>query len=45
MLFRSETFTLSLGEALEWIRAGRITDSKTMIGLMWAERLRTGEWR
>ena len=39
-----ETFTLSLPEALEWIRDGRITDSKTMIGLMWAERLRAGLW-
>ena len=39
-----ETFTLPLSEALEWIRDGRITDSKTMIGLMWAERLRAGLW-
>ena len=39
-----ETFTLPLAEALEWIRDGRITDSKTMIGLMWADRLRAGQW-
>ena len=40
-----ETFTLPLEEALDWIRDGRITDSKTMIGLMWAARLRAGQWR
>jgi ADP-ribose diphosphatase len=39
-----ETFTLPLAEALEWIRDGRITDSKTMIGLMWVERVRAGLW-
>jgi ADP-ribose pyrophosphatase len=39
-----ETFQLPLAEALEWVRAGRITDSKTMIGLMWADRLRTAQW-
>ena len=40
-----ETFTLPLAEALEWVRTGRITDSKTMIGLMWVDRLRSREWR
>lgn len=39
-----ETFTLPLSEALEWVHAGRITDSKTTIGLLWAERLRAGQW-
>ncbi len=39
-----ETFTLPLSEALEWVRDGRITDSKTMIGLMWADRSRAGQW-
>ncbi|MGB8436204.1 MAG: NUDIX hydrolase [Burkholderiales bacterium] len=40
-----ETFTLPLAEALEWIRDGRITDSKTLIGLMWIDRLRSARWR
>ena len=40
-----ETFTLPFAEALEWVRDGRITDSKTMIGLMWMDRLRSGQWR
>jgi ADP-ribose diphosphatase len=33
-----EVLTVSLGEALGWIRDGRITDVKTVIGLMWADR-------
>ncbi len=40
-----ETFALPLEEALDWVHDGRITDSKTMIGLMWAARLRGGQWR
>jgi len=34
-----ETFTVRLDDALEWIRDGRITDSKTIIGLLWVDRL------
>jgi ADP-ribose pyrophosphatase len=37
-----ETFTLPLAEALEWVRIGRITDVKTVIGLFWAEKLAQG---
>jgi len=39
-----ETFTLPLDDALEWVRTGRITDSKTTIGLLWVERLRARRW-
>ena len=39
-----ETFALPLDVALEWVRTGRITDSKTMIGLLWVERLRARQW-
>ena len=39
-----EVFTLTLAEALEWIKAGKITDNKTVSGLFWAEKLRRGEW-
>ena len=39
-----ETFTLPLDDALEWVRTGRITDSKTVIGLLWTERMRAGHW-
>lgn len=37
-----EIFTLPLREALEWVRTGRITDVKTVIGLFWAEKILAG---
>ena len=39
-----EVFELSLEEALDWIRQGRINDSKSIVGLFWLEKMR-GEWR
>ena len=33
-----ETFEAKLDDALEWVRDGLITDTKTMIGLLWASR-------
>jgi len=39
-----EVFTVSLQTALEWIKAGEITDNKTVCGLFWAEKLLCGEW-
>ena len=39
-----EVFKLPLATALEWVREGRITDAKTVIGLFWAERILRGEW-
>jgi ADP-ribose pyrophosphatase len=33
-----EVVPMKLTEALEWIRDGRITEVKAVIGLMWAER-------
>ncbi len=38
-----EVFELSLPEALEWIRLGRINDSKSMVGLFWLEKM-LSEW-
>ncbi len=35
-----EVVPLALREALEWMESGRITDVKTIIGLMWLERQR-----
>ena len=40
-----EIFTLPLATALDWVREGRITDAKTVIGLFWAERVLKGEWK
>jgi ADP-ribose pyrophosphatase len=33
-----EVFTASIEEALEWVRGGIITDTKTMLGLLWWAR-------
>lgn len=34
-----EIFQLSLPDALDWIRQGKINDSKTIIGIFWLEKL------
>ena len=39
-----EVFTLPLPTALQWVREGRITDSKTVSTLFWAEKVLGGEW-
>lgn len=39
-----ETFTASIDEMLAWIKEGKITDVKTVIGTFWLERIRRGEW-
>jgi ADP-ribose pyrophosphatase len=33
-----EVFELSLADAIDWIRLGKINDSKTIVGLFWLER-------
>mgnify|MGYP001564103919 CR=1 FL=1 len=33
-----EVIPLALSEALEWVKSGRITDAKAIIGLLWMER-------
>ena len=39
-----EVVPLPLREALDWVRTGRITDVKTVVGLLWAERIAAGGW-
>lgn len=39
-----ETFTATVPEMLEWVRAGRITDVKTVIGAFWLEKMISGQW-
>ncbi|MFC5430328.1 NUDIX domain-containing protein [Paraburkholderia denitrificans] len=39
-----ETFTTTLPELLEWVRNGRITDVKTIIGTFWLEKALGGNW-
>ncbi len=37
-----EVFELSLTDALDWIRQGKINDSKTMVGIFWLEKILNG---
>jgi ADP-ribose pyrophosphatase len=39
-----EVVTIALPEALRWVQDGRITDAKTIIGLLWADRVSQGVW-
>jgi len=39
-----EVITLTLSDSMRWVQTGRITDVKTIVGLMWAERLASGLW-
>ena len=39
-----EVFELSLTDALEWVRIGKINDSKTIVGLFWLEKY-LNEWQ
>ena len=39
-----ETLRVPLSEAVDWIRRGRITDAKTILGLFWAEKLLKEDW-
>lgn len=38
-----EVFELSLPDAIQWIRQGKINESKTIVGLFWLEKF-LGEW-
>lgn len=39
-----EVLRMPVATALEWVTDGRITDSKTIIGLFWADKLLAGGW-
>ena len=39
-----EVLTLPLATALDWVREGKITDSKTVSTLFWAEKTLGGGW-
>lgn len=40
-----ETFTATIDELLDWVRGGKITDVKTVIGVFWLDKLRSGAWQ
>lgn len=39
-----EVLTVPLTQALAWVRDGTITEAKAVTGLLWAEKIRNGEW-
>ena len=39
-----EVFELTVDEAVEWVRQGRITEPKAITGLFWADKIVRGEW-
>jgi ADP-ribose pyrophosphatase len=39
-----EVMTVPLEQAVAWVRDGVITDPKTALGLLWAEKIARGEW-
>lgn len=40
-----ETFTAPIAEVLHWVREGKITDVKTVIGAFWVEKILSGAWQ
>lgn len=39
-----ETMTASVADLLNWVREGKISDVKTVIGSFWLEKIVKGEW-
>ena len=39
-----DVFSASADELLQWCREGRITDAKTLTGMLWLQNLRSGAW-
>lgn len=40
-----ETFVTPVGQVIDWVRQGRITDVKTIIGALWLEKIVSGAWQ
>ena len=40
-----DTFKASVPEMLDWVREGKITDVKTVIGTFWLEKILAGQWQ
>jgi len=40
-----ETFTATIDQLLLWVKDGQITDVKTVIGVFWLDKLRSGSWK
>lgn len=39
-----ETFSAPLHDVLDWVREGKITDVKTVIGAFWLDKICAGQW-
>ena len=39
-----DVFTASAQDLLAWCRDGRVTDAKTLTGMLWLENVRSGAW-
>jgi len=39
-----EVFTATPAELIEWVRAGKISDVKTVVGTFWLEKVLSGAW-
>ena len=39
-----DVFSASADELLQWCRDGRVTDAKTLTGVLWLQNLRSGAW-
>ncbi|KGM41879.1 ADP-ribose pyrophosphatase [Aquabacterium sp. NJ1] len=39
-----DVFTASLDELEGWVRDGKLTDVKTIVGMMWLAKYRAGQW-
>lgn len=40
-----DTFTVDVRTLLSWVRAGQITDVKTIVGAFWLEKILSGSWQ
>jgi ADP-ribose pyrophosphatase len=40
-----DVFHASIDELLTWVKEGKVTDVKTIIGAFWLDKLRSGDWQ
>ncbi|HWT71180.1 MAG TPA: NUDIX hydrolase [Oxalicibacterium sp.] len=40
-----DVFQAPIDELLAWVKAGKVTDVKTIIGAFWLEKIRSGAWQ
>ncbi len=39
-----DVFTAPVAQLMDWVREGKITDVKTMIGAFWLDKILSGQW-